>query len=154
VSPRWGLEILCIRVYKHFAPMALNLHGISEVESQENIQLRFEERELKDHAEPVTAAELTPGRVYFSLQFVDEAMFFPVLEPWMYLGKVLGDDSGKLIFQNFGSFQQGTRFETAGHDDRHFFQITTSNGLNHIFEYERALNVLMSCALKRRDSEV
>jgi hypothetical protein len=42
--------------------------------------MRFEERELKSYAEPVTPNLLTEGEVYFSVQFADEDMLIPIME--------------------------------------------------------------------------
>lgn len=113
--------------------------------------MRFEERELKDYAEPVTPGDLRSGAVYFSVQFVDEDLLVPVVQPLVFLGKDLpGAAQGHLSFQDFESYRQGVRYHSAGDNDRHFFQIAAPSNIKHIFEYERALDVLMSCALRRR----
>jgi hypothetical protein len=40
--------------------------------------MRFEARELKSYAEPVTASQLREGEIYFSVQFADESMLIPM----------------------------------------------------------------------------
>ncbi len=113
--------------------------------------MRFEARELKEYAEPVTAAELQGGRVYFAVQFLDEQMLVPTVEPFVFLGKNLRTgDVDRLYFQCFESYSRGVRLEAATENDQYSFQITSERGIKHMFEYERALDVLMMCALKRR----
>jgi hypothetical protein len=112
---------------------------------------QFEARQLKPYAEPVTVEDLKVGSVYFSVQFVDEEMLLPIVEPWIFLGKNLrGTDADSLYFQSFGSYSQGIRLDDDSEEADYSFQITTANGIKHIFEYERALDVLMNCALRRR----
>ena len=113
--------------------------------------MHFEERELKPYAEPVSADSLKPGHVYFSLQFVDEDLLIPTLEPLIFLGRNLrANDEGRLYFQNFESHRQGLRYDSATADQYSFFQTGTAKNIKHIFEYENALDLLMGCALRRR----
>lgn len=117
--------------------------------------MRFAERELKDYAEPVIPRDLRKGGVYFSVQFVDADLLVPVVEPFVFLGKDPGGTGqGHLIFQEFESYGQGIRYESAGESDRHFFRIAAPSNIKHIFEYERALDVLMTCALRRRKPNI
>ena len=51
--------------------------------------MRFEERELKSYAEPVTADLLEEGKVYFSVQFADSDMLIPIMETWVFAGRNL-----------------------------------------------------------------
>jgi hypothetical protein len=48
--------------------------------------MRFEERELKEYAEPVLPDQLQTGKVYFSLIFLDESGLVPNLEPRVFVG--------------------------------------------------------------------
>jgi hypothetical protein len=74
------------------------------------------------------------------------------MEPFVFLGENLsGDDEDGLYFQSFESYRQGIRFESASEEDSADFQVATPGNVNHIFEYERALDVLMKCALMRRE---
>ena len=109
---------------------------------------------MKEFAEPVSTENLQVDRVYFAVQFLDADMLVPVLEPLIYLGRnVPGTEQGRLCFQTFESHLQGVRFDSAAANERHSFQITSPNNINHIFEYEQALDVLMRCALERRKSK-
>jgi len=116
--------------------------------------MRFEARDLKEYAEPVEAGQLEPGCVYFAVQFLDEEMLVPILEPWVFLGRDLRKgDVHLLYFQSFESHSGGLTLQSATQRDRESFQITSERGIKHIFEYDRALDVLMTCALRRTRSQ-
>lgn len=112
--------------------------------------MRFEERELKPYAETVPPDELQVGTVYFAVNFVDDEMLIPIMEPKVFIGRNLNSGQGdRLHFQDFDSYRQGIRFESATEDDEAKFETGTQH---HIFEYEKALDVLMRCALRRREA--
>ncbi len=115
--------------------------------------MRFEARELKEYAEPVAFEDLNAGAVYFSVQFLDEEMLIPVVEPYIYLGKDLfTGDLNRYYFETFEAYSSGIRYESARQDQLDCFQVTSKGEFSHLFEYERALDVLMTCALKRREA--
>jgi len=106
----------------------------------------FEARDLKACGEPVSPDELRLGEVYFSVLFLDEKGFVPILEPKVFIGRNLEpEDADKDYFQDFASYRRGVRYESA--DDDADFSVGVQN---HIFEYARALDVLMYCELLRR----
>jgi hypothetical protein len=109
---------------------------------------------LKDHAEPITADTLRVDDVYFAVQFLDEDMLIPVMEPFIYLGKNLRKvgEKDRFYFQSCESYGAGIRYDSATEDEFEHFQVVLSDEMNHLFEYERALEVLISCSLKRRES--
>lgn len=113
--------------------------------------MKFDERELKPYAEPVTANLLAEGSVYFSVQFADEDMLIPIMETWVFAGRRLNpeDLEGHLYFQDVESYRHGVRYGSANAENAHF-QLATEKGVNHIFEYEHALDLLMLCSLRRR----
>jgi hypothetical protein len=113
--------------------------------------MRFEERELKPYALPVTANVLKEGEVYFSIQFADEDMVIPIMETWVFAGKRLdpADTEDFLYFQDVESYLQGIR-DASATDENATFQVATEESTNHIFEYEHALDQLMKCPLRRR----
>jgi len=112
--------------------------------------MRFKARELKDYAEPVTAGVLKKGTVYFSVQFQDSDLQIPTVVPLIFLGKnLVPGRTDRYYFQTFESYRQGVRYNTATKRDQSSFQVATEVSMKHIFEYERALDVLLSCALKR-----
>ncbi len=111
--------------------------------------MRFEARELKEYAEPVKADDLRVGEVYFSLQFEDEDLRIPILLPFMFIGQDLEQGDAELLyFQDYASFASGMTYESAAGDQAEF-HVYGKNDLNHIFEYERALDGLLRCSLHR-----
>jgi len=117
--------------------------------------VRFAERELRPHAEPVTPSELREGSVYFALQFVDEELLIPSLEPVVFIGKDLNPgDVGHLYFQDMDSHRQGVRHQSAANSSAAQFYRQPEAEVRHIFEYERALEGLMACSLRRTRARV
>jgi hypothetical protein len=108
--------------------------------------MRFEARELKPYAEPVSAAELKEGSVYFALTFIDEDMLTPTMETVVFVGRDLEpDDVGRVYFRNVRSG------EGADSEDADEWDYTASeNSINHVFEFEHALDQLLACSLRRR----
>lgn len=115
--------------------------------------MRFDERELKTYAEPVTATDLVEGQVYFSVQFADDHLLIPIMETWVFAGRKLrsGDTEDVLCFQDAESYLRGIR-RGASEDNKARFQVATPTGINHIFDYEQALDELMRCAVRRRQA--
>jgi hypothetical protein len=110
----------------------------------------FEGRELNPYAEPVSPDELKQGEVYFAVSFVDDSMLIPILIPTVFVGKDLDPEQPGLYFQDIDSYGSGVRFGTTGTETEATFDIGAEK---HTFEYEKALDVLMQCALRRRKSE-
>lgn len=111
--------------------------------------MHFESRELREYAEPVSPDELQEGKVYFAVVFLDENGLVPDMEPRVFVGSKPEPDGDKHYFQDFASYRRGVRFESPNADEDANF--VTGAG-RYIFEYERALDVLMACALRRRGS--
>ena len=109
--------------------------------------MKFEARELKEYAEPVLPEQLREGKVYFAVMFHDEDVLVPSMEPRVFVGPKAEPEGAQLYFQDFVSYQRGIRFESDDADEKATF--ITGAG-RFIFEYERALDVLMACALRRR----
>jgi hypothetical protein len=111
----------------------------------------FPATELKPYAEPVSAQEMQVGRVYFALQFSGRDLLVPHLYPLMFLGHDLDGDSTNLrYFQDFDSYCAGVRYGTQEEEHSGCFQAYGPEEGKHIFDYEHALQALMSCALTRR----
>ena len=55
-----------------------------------------------------------------------------------------------MYFQDIGSYSWGVRYETATGDDYARFSAGSEKEVGHIFEFERALEALMGCSLRRR----
>ena len=109
--------------------------------------MRFEARELKEYAEPVLPDQLQEGTVYFSVIFLDKDGLVPSMEPQVYVGVDAELEGDKHNFQDFASYQRGIRIDSPNAEEEARF--TTGAG-RYIFEYERALDVLLACALRRQ----
>jgi len=109
----------------------------------------FEQRELKDFAEAIDSSKLREGRTYFAVRFLDNELLIPEVEALVYIGRNLEpEDVAKFYFQDAESFRQGVPYTDSGdkavvygQDERH---------LKYIFEFEQALELLMTCSLRRR----
>jgi hypothetical protein len=111
--------------------------------------MQFEARELPAYAEVVSPLELKEGSIYFSITFIDEEMLIPTMEAFVYIGRDLEpEDSGQLYFQDAVSHQEGVRYAMAADGDGAQFLVESEDSL-YLFEYERALDVLMLCSLRR-----
>jgi hypothetical protein len=114
--------------------------------------MRFEGRDLTPHARPVEASELVEGTTYFAVQFLDDQMLVPKLEPLVYIGADLIPGDERLIyFQDAESHRHGVRLHSDSESDivPVFYGLQPIQ-LNHIYEFEDALDVLLHCSLRRR----
>ena len=112
--------------------------------------MRFEGRDLKPYAEAVSAETLKVGETYFSVQFIDVEMFIPELEALVFTGTdIFTGEQGTLCFQDAESYRNGIRFDSVETDEAVFYS-QRKNEVNHIFEYEKALDLLLACSLRRR----
>jgi hypothetical protein len=113
----------------------------------------FEPRELKPYAEPVSEGELKVGSVYFFVNFVDEEMLIPTMESVVYVGRNLEvGDVDQVYFQDIGSFNRGVRYDKADEGDDAVFSSGSKKELGHVFEFEQALDVLLTCSIRRKKS--
>jgi hypothetical protein len=102
-------------------------------------------------AEPVSPHELKVGEVYFSVQFVDDDLMIPILEPLVFIGRELMlDDAGVVYFQDAEAYRDGVKFESAQSDDDLSLVVQNESEIKHIFKYDKALDVLQACALRRK----
>lgn len=116
--------------------------------------MRFEERELKPFAEPVVGSELKVGSVYFFVNYIDDEMLIPTMETVVFIGRNLENhDVGRVYFQDIDSYQQGARYGPAASEIQMHIYEGSEEEVNHVFEYEHALDELMRCALKRREAQ-
>lgn len=110
----------------------------------------FEPRNLNPHAEPVEAPKLKVGSVYFFLNYIDAEMLIPALVPMIFIGSNLeSGDRDQVYFQDLDSYRQGIRYQSAGPDAEATFSVGSQKEINHVFEYEHALEELMRCSLRR-----
>ena len=59
-------------------------------------------------------------------------------------------DTGQVYFQDIESYRLGVRYNSPSKSDYAQFSAGSENELGHLFEYERALDELLRCSLKRR----
>lgn len=86
-----------------------------------------------------------------SVQYADENLLVPIIETLVFAGKNLDNEHAELLyFQNAESYRQGIRYGSAEAENA-TFQLAREDKVNHIFEYERALDELMKCSLKRKN---
>lgn len=112
--------------------------------------LHFEERELKRDPELLPAALLGVGDAYFSVQFADRTMLHPSLEALIYLGRDLDHvDDDELYFQDAKSYFEGTRYLVTKAGPGAIFLLESAMQ-PWVFDYERALDLLLECSLRRR----
>jgi hypothetical protein len=115
--------------------------------------MRFEAREVKAYAEPVQAQDLRVGRIYFSVQFADDDLLVPIVEPLEFVGTNLHEaDGDQLYFRPLGLPSAELAIRQANNETEQVFYRTTAAELNHVFEYERALDRLLVCAVRRSQS--
>ena len=112
--------------------------------------MRFEGRDLKPYAEPMSGDELLEGEVYFAVRYIDDELLIPTVETLVFIGKDLDPgDSGQLYFQDVDSYKQGVRLATGSEEDGALF-ITEPANKPWIFQFEAALDLLLMCSIRRR----
>ncbi len=90
-----------------------------------------------------------------SVNFVDKEMLIPALAPMVFIGRnLVASDAGKVYFQDIESYRDGVRFDSASDEDGARFEFGSEDELGHVFEYEKGLEVLMACSLRRRASKL
>jgi hypothetical protein len=73
------------------------------------------------------------------------------METVVFVGRDLEpDDVGQLYFQDVDSYQRGVQYGSVAEDEQAAFFIGPENEMEHIFDYENALEILMMCSLRRR----
>jgi hypothetical protein len=130
---------------------------------RQSVTLLFESRELKSYGEYVRAGELVVGRVYFSMGCVDADMAVPQLDPLVFLGRNLDPEQPGLYFQDAGSYLAGERWNQSDwtesgpreelpalwHGRTCEFHVAPEGDYSGVFEYEKALDQLLACSLRR-----
>jgi len=113
--------------------------------------VKFDGRELQSYAEPVSSTELREGAVYFAVNYVDDEMLIPLMETLVFIGRNLETgDVGRVYFQDVQSYREGFRYDSDSKDELAKFETGSENEVAHIFDYERALEVLMRCSIRRK----
>jgi hypothetical protein len=115
--------------------------------------LRFEGRDLKPYSEYVQPSGLVEGEIYFAVHFLDDQMLVPELDPVVFIGRNLErGDCERLYFQDAASYMSGIRYGNSGEhaDDGQTKIHVVEENAPFVFDFERALDVLLRCSLKRQ----
>ena len=111
----------------------------------------FEGRDVHSCVDDVPSAELGVGNVYFTVSFVDQNMLVPVLTPVVFAGRDLDPEFGGYLYcQDIDSYSAGVRFEKSVSGIRGKIEMWPEEEGSHVMDYERALDVLLFCSLRRR----
>ena len=97
--------------------------------------MRFAARDINEQPDPIAPDNLESGVVYFAVDFYDDDMFIPVLEPKVYIGRDLDPEEPGCYFQDLDSYNDGIRFESSTPEDDALFEIGIES---HVFDYEDA----------------
>jgi hypothetical protein len=128
---------------------------------------RFPARDLKPYGEFVEPENLVVGHVYFRVNFLDAEMLVPEVAPLVFVGRDLdtldkGRSASVLYFQDYGSHLAGVRYATFAAQaegvhqspedalDGPVFECTPESNCTGVYEFENALNTLLSCSLRRK----
>jgi len=112
--------------------------------------MRFEAREVPNYVEHVPVGELRHGDVYFVVSFCDHEMNIPEMRPVVFVGRDLAEDeSGALYFQDYESYQMGARYDDSNDSHVAEFERHAEEQSTGVCEFERALDVLLRCSLRR-----
>jgi hypothetical protein len=86
-----------------------------------------------------------PGEIYFSVNFLDDEMQIPQMEALVFLEKA----GAGHVFQDAASFLAGLRRGDSLPDNPVILHTRSETGINGIYIFEEALNVLLRCSLRR-----
>lgn len=112
--------------------------------------MKFAERLLPLFAEPIKADRLTVGQCYFSVTYADTEMTIPLIESMVFIGRDLSPgDTDRLYFQEVESYRDGKRLDDAVDGDGTKFFVCSPIECSAVFEFERAIEELMRCSLRR-----
>lgn len=113
--------------------------------------LCFEARQLKGFGESVRPIDLVEGSIYFSLFFLDDEFLIPGLEPYIFLGQNLEAEEDGFYFQDLDSYRRGVRHGKAAGDQSAMLLVESVENIS-LLNYEQALEELMACSLRRRET--
>ena len=105
-------------------------------------------RAFEGTVRPAASDIVYPGGLkYFDV----EELLIPVMETWIFIGENIEDgDVDTLYFQDVESYREGVRYNAANASEEGLFQTCSAKKPNHFFTFERALDLLMDCSLRRR----
>ena len=104
---------------------------------------------MKSYAGPFSPEGVREAQVYFAVQFIDRELLIPTVETLVFIGRDLDDEAPGLYFQDVESYHAGVRVGSGDENEKHA-TVYAQRTVKHIFEYERALDQLLICALRRQ----
>lgn len=115
-----------------------------------NGDLHFEGRKLPLGAEPVEVQRPVIGKVYFAVRYLDEDLLVPVIDTLVFVGRNLeAGDVDLLYFQHASAYESGYEYRQGDKSRELGIEVYLGNSANSIFEYEKALDELMRCSMRR-----
>ena len=127
----------------------------------------FPGREVSQCAQPVVADDLVVGRIYFMVNYDDDDLLIPTLEPVVFLGKNIVDyrndqESDDIFyFQDYSSHRNGVPHRayeepvSEGGSEEHLIRAVFHDGtermLSMVFDFNHALDSLLGCSLRRAE---
>jgi hypothetical protein len=129
------------------------------------VTVYFEGRDLPTYGVFVKASELVVGHIYFKVSFVDDDTVIPELSPLVFVGRNLDADELGLYFQDVDSYLAGQRYEAVdwpsapeagdapsadGTGTECSFTVMPETDTVSVCEYDRALDQLLACSLRRQ----
>ena len=127
--------------------------------------MRFAARDLKPYGEYVLAADLVQGKTYFRLSFLDHEMTVPELVPLVFIGRNVRPEHPGLYFQDVASHASGEDHPLDGWEEIESladlpaaawkrgacrFDMMPDGKYSNVFEFEKALDRLLACSLRRQ----
>jgi hypothetical protein len=114
-------------------------------------RIAVEAKSLPPWAEPVEGSELRQGETYFSLYYCDDELLVPFLAPMVFIGldREPGDN-GVAYFQDLTSYLEGVRYGEEKGGSCAEFESGQIDEMQHIFHFDRALDELLRCEIRRR----
>lgn len=101
--------------------------------------------------ETVDPSDLVLGEVYYAVQFLDDDLTIPIVEPLVFIGwNRFGDETVKVAyFQNAETHRQGVRFETTTAENPADFLGAEEDGLSYIYDFEGLVQSISATAHRR-----
>ena len=113
----------------------------------------FPGRQLRDYAIPVAIDELELGNIYFKVVFLDADCKIPEWFTLVFVEKRASAGNPTLYyFQDVGSYLSGLRHTDKtidGEVQLHYFEET---GINGIYGFDEALDIMLKCSLRRNSA--
>ncbi len=102
-------------------------------------------------AEPIAPEALVPEEIYYAVQFLDNKLTIPCVEPLVFIGwNRAGDELVKTAyFQSAETYRLGLRFETTTAENPADFISAEEDELSYIFDFEGLVQSISATAHRR-----